>query len=221
MRVMGVVSEVSLVAPFETMLRIGEIENFTVVHDEAGIREVLSRRDVDVVVTARQMAKHVTDVADSLGPEVRFRSKFALMTTVQSAEVVRFAAELGFDGIVDVYQSPSVIHQHLHNMVFMSADWSLTPPAATSPDILFLATRNALDRKVISLVALGLTDKQIANEIGLAAQTVRNRLSKVMIDAGLTNRTQVAYMWLREQSLLVRNANPESVTGETLRQDTV
>lgn len=215
MRVVGVVSEASLVRPFETMLRLGGIENFSVVHDEEGITRALSPCDVDIVITAKQMAKLVTEAATSLGTEVRTRSKFALMTIAQTAEIVKLAAELDLDGIVDVYQEPRVVHQHLYNMVFMSPDWSSIPPAATSPDILFLATRDALDRSVISLVALGLTDKQIANEIGLATQTVRNRLSKVMIDAGLTNRTQVAHMWLREQSLLVRNANSESVTRET------
>ena len=80
----------------------------------------------------------------------------------------------------------------------------------------FLASRDALDRSIIAHVAVGLTDKQIAYEIGLAPQTVRNRLSKIMVDAGLTNRTQLARMWLREQSLVIGQAAGASATGEPL-----
>jgi hypothetical protein len=37
-----------------------------------------------------------------------------------------------------------------------------------------------------------------------------------MGDAGLTNRTQLAHMWLREQSLLIRDGKNASSAGEPL-----
>ena len=98
----------------------------------------------------------------------------------------------------------------------MSDDWSDPIDSPASPGLLFLATRDAVDRSIIALVALGMTDKQIATEVGFAPQTVRNRLSKVMVDAGLTNRTQLAHLWLREQSLAIRTSQAQSASRESL-----
>jgi DNA-binding NarL/FixJ family response regulator len=62
---------------------------------------------------------------------------------------------------------------------------------------------------------MGMTDKQIAEYINLAPQTVRNRLSKMMTDAGLNNRTHLATYWLREQSLSMQRPT-EAPLGETI-----
>lgn len=216
MRVVGVVNEESLVTPFETMLRLGRVSNVSVTHVVDDVVDLLGAGDVDIVMVGRHSARELTDVVATMGETVRSRSKFALMTSVQTLEIVRLAAELGFDAIIDVYQDPVAIHQQLRNIVLMAEEWRHSVDTSASPVMLFLATRDALDRSIIALVALGMTDKQIASEIGLAPQTVRNRLSKVMVDAGLTNRTQLAHMWLREQSLAMGDSARESTSRETL-----
>lgn len=216
MRVVGVVNEESLVTPFETMLRLGGVQNFSVTHVVEDVADLLGAGDVDVVVTGRHCAQGLMDLVATMGETVRSRSKFVLMTSVQNSDIVRLAAEFEFDAILDVYQDPVAIHQQLRNIVLMAEEWRHSVDTTASPVMLFLATRDALDRSIIAHVALGMTDKQIASEIGLAPQTVRNRMSKVMLDAGLTNRTQLAHMWLREQSLVMGNSAGESAPRETL-----
>ena len=216
MRVVGIVNEESLVAPFETMLRLGGVNDSSVTHVVDDLPDLLSAGDVDIVVTGRFTAHHVMALVGAMGRDVRERSKFVLMTSAQNVDIVRLAAELSFDGILDVYQDPIAVHQQLRNVVMMANEWKHSVETKSSPAMLFLATRDALDRSIISLVALGMTDKQIAAEIGLAPQTVRNRLSRVIVDAGLTNRTQLAHMWLREQSLVMREQTGESAPRETL-----
>lgn len=216
MRVVGVVWEESLVTPFETMLRIGGVTNFQVTHLTEEVAERLAANDIDVVVVSRHMARPVMAVVAALEGEIVTRPKFALMTSAQSATIVKLACELGFDGIIDAYLDASAVHQQLRNIALMRDDWADPIDSPASPGLLFLATRDAVDRSIIAHVALGLTDKQIASEIGFAPQTVRNRLSKIMVDAGLTNRTQLAHLWLREQSLAIRTSQAESATGEPL-----
>ncbi len=216
MRVVGVVYEESLVAPFETYLRLGGVAQFTVTHVAEDLEDLLAANDVDVVVVSRHMARSVMAVVATLGVEIAARSKFALMTSAQNPSIVKLAGELEFDGIVDAYLEPTALHQQLRNIVMMSDDWSDPIDSPASPGLLFLATRDAVDRSIIALVALGMTDKQIATEVGFAPQTVRNRLSKVMVDAGLTNRTQLAHLWLREQSLAIRTSQTQSASREPL-----
>ena len=216
MRVVGIVNEESLTEGLETMFRLGGVANSSVTHVVEDLPDLLSVGDVDIVVTGRITARQVMDVVGEMGTDPRQRSKFVLMTSAQNADIVRLAAELSFDGILDVYQDPIAIHQQLRNVVMMANEWKHSVETKSSPAMLFLATRDALDRSIISLVALGMTDKQIATEIGLAPQTVRNRLSRVIVDAGLTNRTQLAHMWLREQSLVMGEQTGESAPRETL-----
>lgn len=216
MRVVGMVNEQSLVSGFETMLRLGGLSDFDVSHDVDDIAGLLAVGDVDVAICGRITAVEFMSAVGRLGPGVRARTKCVMMTSTQNAELLRLAADLAFDGVVDIYLEPTVVHQMLRNIVMMGESWTGPVDSPASPDMLFLATRDALDRSIISLVALGMTDSQIGSEIGLAPQTVRNRLSKIMGDAGLTNRTQLAHMWLREQSLLIRDGKNASSAGEPL-----
>jgi len=50
---------------------------------------------------------------------------------------------------------------------------------------------------IISLVARGLENKEIAAELGIAEQTVKNHLSRVMKKLGLRNRQEVAMFAVR------------------------
>jgi DNA-binding NarL/FixJ family response regulator len=50
---------------------------------------------------------------------------------------------------------------------------------------------------IISLVARGLENKEIAAELDIAEQTVKNHLSRVMKKLGLRNRQEVAVFAVR------------------------
>lgn len=52
----------------------------------------------------------------------------------------------------------------------------------------------ATDREILSLIAEGMTDKQISQRVYLSAQTVRNRISRLLGLLGRDNRTQLALM---------------------------
>lgn len=52
----------------------------------------------------------------------------------------------------------------------------------------------ATDREILTLIAQGMTDKQISQRVFLSAQTVRNRISRLLGLLGRDNRTQLALM---------------------------
>ncbi|MBW3091423.1 response regulator transcription factor [Bifidobacterium sp. 82T10] len=54
------------------------------------------------------------------------------------------------------------------------------------------------DRDIAALVAEGLDNRDIAAKLFLSEGTVRNRISGILDKMGLTNRTQLAILWIRE-----------------------
>lgn len=56
------------------------------------------------------------------------------------------------------------------------------------------------------LVADGLTNRQIAEQLGIAEQTVRHTLVRVFATCGVPNRTALARLWLTGALSRVRTA---------------
>lgn len=52
-------------------------------------------------------------------------------------------------------------------------------------------------RTILEGVALGMPDQEIAEHIGLSVQTVRNRVSRLLDDFAMTNRTQLAVAFIK------------------------
>lgn len=65
-----------------------------------------------------------------------------------------------------------------------------------------LASLSAQERHVLELIALGRTNRQIADEVYLAEKTVKNYVSNVLTKPGMSRRTEAAVF-------AVRNAMPE------------
>lgn len=54
--------------------------------------------------------------------------------------------------------------------------------------------------QVVSHVADGKTNRQIALEMGLAESTVKDHIEKACQKAGVDNRTALAMWWVRQQT---------------------
>ncbi len=55
-----------------------------------------------------------------------------------------------------------------------------------------LATLTEQERRILALIAEGLTNRQIANRLFLAEKTVKNYVSSLLAKLGLESRTQAA-----------------------------
>ena len=213
MRVAVVVSDEVFGRPLAALLRQGGVDEIVAIVTSAEeLSTLVNAGGVDVVFTGSRAAHVFAAARPNITVEARTGVRFALGTTHQNNEILRMAADLGFDGVVDMHQDRVAIHQQLRNLMLMSGEWSILP-TTPSPEQMFFASRDAVDRQIVERVTLGMTDKQIADDINLAPQTVRNRLSKMMTDAGLNNRTHLATYWLREQSLTIGRP-VDTTTGE-------
>lgn len=74
----------------------------------------------------------------------------------------------------------------------------------TSP----LATLTTRERDILRLIAEGLTQKQIASQIGLAAKTIDNHAGKVMTKLGIHNRVLLTRYAIREGLVTVDDPAP-------------
>lgn len=57
-----------------------------------------------------------------------------------------------------------------------------------------LSALNGTDREIALLVSRGLTDRDIAAAVHFSVQTVKNRVSKILTQVGVANRTQLAVL---------------------------
>lgn len=60
------------------------------------------------------------------------------------------------------------------------------------PDDEFLADLTGQEQRILKLVAVGHTNREIAEQLSLAEKTVRNYMSNILSKLGMKNRTEVA-----------------------------
>jgi two-component system, NarL family, response regulator DevR len=64
----------------------------------------------------------------------------------------------------------------------------------TAEGLIALKSLGETDRDILAYIAEGMTDKQISQRVYLSAQTVRNRISRLLGVLGRENRTQLALL---------------------------
>ena len=62
--------------------------------------------------------------------------------------------------------------------------------------------------EVLSLIAAGLTDKEIASRLGLRQRTIRTHLERMYAQHGIHNRAGAVSIWLRSQVAASRPPTP-------------
>ncbi|OZG69310.1 response regulator transcription factor [Bifidobacterium eulemuris] len=72
--------------------------------------------------------------------------------------------------------------------------------SATDKDLRLLHSLSDRERDVAALVAEGFDNREIAAQLFLSEGTVRNRISNILDKLHLSNRTQLAILWLRQTS---------------------
>lgn len=113
----------------------------------------------------------------------------------------------GMDAIISINQSPAEMvgqlvdiiagRMHLGNHPFAA---QLLDRVEDPPAFRIIAYHDAADIEIVRLVAAGLSDKEISNLVHYSGQTVRNRISRILQDSNIANRTQLAMVFLRNDA---------------------
>ncbi len=108
-------------------------------------------------------------------------------------EFLRWAQANHFDAIVDASIDPFSFGQRVRDAFFSDATGPISPESFISGTIPY---RDVVDQGIVRLVAIGLTNEEIAERTTLALATVRNRISRLLEASGARNRTHLAAMYL-------------------------
>lgn len=131
-------------------------------------------------------------------------SRRVLLVPERSARTEALARLYGFDGVVEERDLDGPLEAFVEQLerIVSSPSEGLSEPdlidVYTSViDSRIIATMDAVDERIVNLVAEGLSDKQIGSALGLSPQTIRNRISRMLSDSGLRNRTELAVQFVR------------------------
>jgi len=126
-----------------------------------------------------------------------------VFTSFSDRERILGALDAGAIGYLLKDAEPEEIHRAIR--AAMRGEAPLAPKAAAA----LLAARSAATpshdltdrgREVLSLVATGLANKQIARRLGISEKTVKGHLTQVFQTIGVTDRTQAA-LWAERNGL--------------------
>jgi len=133
--------------------------------------------------------------------------KIVMLTSFNSDEALVSAYELGASAFVLKSGSSDALVQTIRDV---ASGMRLINPAEVRVALETLEKRgmgilrklDANDRHIARLIALGYSDKQIAETVYLGLQTVRNRVSRMLSRFNKDNRTQLALFFSEYQSEL-------------------
>lgn len=136
-------------------------------------------------------------------------ARILFLTTFSDQAYIEQAMRLGTKGYLikqDVAAIAPALHAVMAGQVVLGAEvlgklTERTPDPADSDDSGDTADSiegllGEREREITALVAEGLDNRDIAARLFLSEGTVRNRISAILDKLGLTNRTQLAILWL-------------------------
>jgi len=166
---------------------------------EAEVPEVL-------VMDVRLNGESGLDVARSVvasHPDV----KVVMLTSFNSDEALVSAYELGASAFLLKSGSSDALVQTIKDVasgmrLINPAEVRVAAETLDKRGMGVLRKLDANDRHIARLIALGYSDKQIAETVYLGLQTVRNRVSRMLSRFNKENRTQLALFFSEYQSEL-------------------
>lgn len=182
----------------------GKVNVVGVITDPNAASEVSSSVDAELL-SPRLMADYLSSKAgqDKMRERTGRRVLLVPERTPQSEAMARL---YGFDGVVEASGLDGPLEDFVAQLEGIvsapSVDAETREPElidvyTTVFDSRAIVTQDAVDERIVNLVAEGLSDKQIGAAIGFSAQTVRNRISRMLNDSGLRNRTELAVQFVR------------------------
>lgn len=139
----------------------------------------------------------------TLEPAIGSTLVAVLLSRAPDPLFVSRARLFGFSDVVDLEVTTSAAITAIRGLVSngpavgVSNSWTLDGGVLLE-NLFFEHCRDTRDVEILRYIVNGHTDAQIAKMMDLNAQTVRNRVSNMLLESGMANRTQLAidfYQW--------------------------
>lgn len=160
---------------------------------------LLQREHIDVaVLDIRLSGKSGLELARVIVEDYP-SCRVLFVTAHASDEVIFEASRIGAADLIDKSADPEVIIERVREVAdgqSFLGDSRLVAVAKRLSErgVLGLLSLGSMDRRIMNLLAEGMTDRQIADQVFLSAQTVRNRISRILAALDKDNRTQLALL---------------------------
>ena len=169
--------------------------------DEA-IGVALSTTKFDVCILGPTSVEKKYDL-DPLAPGVEYPiRKYVMLNTHVTTERVILAHQLGMNDVIDIGVHMASLNKRLKKVLLGEID--LAHITSITEIVRWLRSDNIAhfaqdetDIRILLELIEGRTNEEIAATVNLALQTVRNRISRLMKAADVSNRTQLATLLLR------------------------
>lgn len=167
--------------------------------------------EVDVVLMDIRMPV-MDGVAATSTIRTRHRAKVLVLTTFDEDDMVTEAIRSGASGYLLKNTPPERIKSAIRliaeggsvmqDSVMDKLRNGLKKPnpvaESSAPSEDWLGGYTDREREIMSLIAKGLSNREIAGTLYLTEGTVKNHISSILSKSGLEHRTQIAIQWLKQ-----------------------
>ena len=181
---------------------LSEDDQIEVREAASGVSDAVSALDadgVDVAVIDVRLAEESGLILADWIRDHRPSTKIILISVRVTDELFVEAAALGVAAVVDksvgVVELSRIVREVSAGRNLLTRDVARAAQSRLETrGFARLANLGDVDRDIMSLIAQGLSDREIASKVYLSPQTVRNRVSRLLTNLGRENRTQLALM---------------------------
>jgi len=133
-----------------------------------------------------------------LADENIFPQRRIICTASASAQLLQWASDQFYDGVIDLTDFRNTFS--IDAMELLTAEKghghaSVSFPLTTNVPT-FIPYRDSIDESIVRLISYGFNNQEIAENVFLSVQTVRNRISRLLEESGARNRTHLSTMFL-------------------------
>lgn len=188
---------------------LNQVDDFKVVGEAVNAQEALNflrSNPVDVVLTELWVKDEKKSLVASVGREFSGKTKVIVLTASQEAKHLFDAMRLGAQGYLLKALNPEIWVKLIRSVVKENEELS----SQVACDILRqfaeqlsqesnekLKVLSQREKEIMHLVALGKTNQEIAMELNISPNTVKNHIKRICDKIGVYNRTQLVTFAVR------------------------
>ncbi|MSZ31504.1 MAG: hypothetical protein F2630_04720 [Actinobacteria bacterium] len=205
--------EIKLQPGFEEVIPVTDAESY-----KEWARQM---KDFALIVGQFKLADYQPAEA-ALAQEDIFPERRIVCAASVNALLLQWASEQFYDGVIDLVNYRKTFMNDAVALLnaekghgYASVGFPLT---TTLP--LMIPYRDSIDEDIVRMISYGFSNGEIAESIHLSVQTVRNRISQLLVLSGARNRTQLSTIYLLPfASFTADGIHPRLAVGSELPND--